>query len=140
MEKIIRHRYFVNKAFQLRFISFVIVPLIVVMVALYSIIYYSVFNEILIPEAIATTLLPAMKKVNIIIAVGMPIFLLILLRTILIYSNRIIGPLARLEKQLDKAISGDYSARIKARNKDELKSLIDKINMLLEKIDHERKA
>ena len=59
-----------------------------------------------------------MKKVNIVIGVALPIFLLILLRTILIYSNRIIGPLARLEKQLDKAIkldiAGDRRGAMKA--------------------------
>jgi len=135
MRKIKRRRYLVNKLIQFRYMGLVTVPLVVLLAALYYLMYYSVFNEMLIPEAIATTLLPAMKKVNITVTITAPILLFLILRTALIYSNRIVGPILRVERELDKAIAGDYSVRRKARSSDELRGLVDRINTLLEKID-----
>ena len=116
----------------------VIIPLIVLLTVLYCFIYYSLFMQILIPEAIATTLLPAMKKVNAGLIITAPFLLYFIIKTALIYSNRIIGPIPRLEKELDKAIAGDYSVRIKTRNNDELRGFIEKINTLLETVDSAR--
>jgi signal transduction histidine kinase len=139
MMKVKRRKYLVNKVFQFRYMFLIVIPLIILLTGLYYLIYYSVFNQMLIPEAVAVTLLPAMKKVDFVMAFGLPVILFLILRTALIYSNRIIGPIARLEKELDKAIAGDYSVRIKTRDNDELKSFISKINLLLEKIDKGRK-
>jgi signal transduction histidine kinase len=123
---------------QYTFIGMVVVPLVLLLAALYYLIYYSVFSQMLIPEAVAVTLLPAMKSVNIVVLITLPVLLFILLRAALIYSNRIIGPIPRLERELDRALAGDYSVRIKARDKDELRNFISKINSLLEKLDSGR--
>ena len=130
-----RHIYLVNKAMQFRYIGLVFFPLLMLLSALYYLIYYSVFTQMLIPEAVSATLLPAMKKVNLVVFIFAPIFLYLLVRAALIYSNRIIGPVPRLERELDKAIAGDYSVRLKTRDKDELKSFVSKINKLIEKVD-----
>jgi signal transduction histidine kinase len=140
IQSIKRHKYLVDKVFQFRYISMVIIPLIILLVAIYYLIYFTVFQEMLIPEAVAVTLLPAMKKVNLVMAVTVPVILISLFRMALIYSNRIIGPIPRLEKELDKALSGDYSVRIKARDNDELKTFVNKINLLLERVDREHKT
>ncbi|OGW83783.1 MAG: hypothetical protein A2987_00895 [Omnitrophica bacterium RIFCSPLOWO2_01_FULL_45_10] len=134
MKSIKRKKYLVSKPVQFRYMGIVAVPLLVLLSGLYYLIYYSVFNEMLIPEAIAVTLLPAMKKVNMVVAISGPILIFAILKLALIHSNRIIGPIPRLEKELDKAIAGDYTIRVKARDKDELSSFINKINLLLEKI------
>jgi signal transduction histidine kinase len=139
MEQVKRRHYLVNKVFQFRYIAFVLLPLIMLLVALYYLIYYAVFNEMLIPEAIATTLLPAMRKVNVIVIIATPIVLFFIIRMALIFSNRIIGPIPRVEKELDKAIAGDFSVRIKARKNDVLKAFINKINTLIEKVDTTQK-
>ncbi len=138
MEKIKRRKYLVNKVVQFRYMGLVTVPLVVLLAGLYYLIYYSVFNQMLIPEAVVTTLLPAMKKVNMTVAVAGPIFLSLILRVALIYSNRLIGPIPRLERELDRAIAGDFSVRIKTRGKDELNLLVGKINTLLAQIDKAR--
>lgn len=130
-----RRQYLVKKEWQFRYMGLVLIPLVLLLSALYYLIYYAVFNQILIPEALATTLLPAMQKVNIIAAIALPIALYLILRAALIYSNRVFGPIPRIEKELDRAIAGDYSVRLKARDKDELKSFVDKINKFLEKVD-----
>ncbi|MDB4349519.1 hypothetical protein OAA99_01035 [Omnitrophica bacterium] len=133
-----RRKYLVNKGVQFRYIRLVIIPLVALLVALYYYIYYSVFRQMLIPEAVATTLLPAMKKVNLGLAVTAPFMLFFIIKAALIYSNRIVGPIPRLERELDKVIAGDYSVRIKARNNDELRGFIEKINTLLETVDKSR--
>jgi len=129
-----RRKYLVNNKVQLGYMALIAVPLVTLLAGLYYLIYYSVFSQMLIPEAIATTLLPAMRHVNIVVVLAVPVLLFTILRVALIYSNRIVGPLPRLERELDKVLAGDYTVRLKARNKDELNLLIKKINMLLEKI------
>ena len=135
MNQMKRRRYLVNKGMQFRYMSLVAIPLISLLGALYYLMYYSVFDQMLIPEAITTTLLPAIKKVNIVVVIGLPVLLYFLLRAALIYSNRIVGPIPRLERELDKAIAGDYSIRLKARDNDELRTFVNKLNMLLEKVN-----
>ncbi|HLD82748.1 MAG TPA: methyl-accepting chemotaxis protein [Candidatus Omnitrophota bacterium] len=134
MIKLKRRRFLVRKDMQFRYIGLVVIPLLAFLAGLYYLIYYCVFNEILIPEALSTTLLPAMKKVNIVLVFSLPVILFFIVRMALIYSNRIIGPIPRLEKKLDRIIAGDYSLRLETREKDELKGFINKINLLLEKI------
>jgi signal transduction histidine kinase len=138
MNTIKRRRYLVSKPVQFKFMGMVAIPLVLLLLALYYLMYYSVFSQMLIPEAVTVTLLPAMRNVNIVVLVTLPVLLFIILKAALIYSNRIVGPIPRLEKELDRAIAGDYSVRIKARDKDELKNFIDKINTLLEKVDRSR--
>jgi methyl-accepting chemotaxis protein len=137
MIKMRRKKYLVNKPVQYRYMGLVVVPLIALLAGLYYLIYYSVFTEMLIPEAVTTTLLPAMKKVNIVALIGVPIILAAILRIALIYSNRIIGPIPRIERELDRVLAGDKSVRIKTRNNDELNSFINKINAVLERMERQ---
>ena len=136
MDRMKRRKYFTNKPVQLRYMGFVAIPLVVLLAALYYLIYYSVFMEMLIPEAVAATLLPAMKKVNLVLLVALPIILFILLRKALMKSHRIYGPLPRIERDIEKVLSGDYSIRIKARDDDDLREFIGKINLLVEKMEN----
>jgi signal transduction histidine kinase len=120
--------------------ALVALPLVALLGALYYLIYYAVFTQILLPEALATTLLPAMKKVNVVLAVMAPIALYAVLRAALVYSNRIIGPVPRLERDLDRVIAGDYSVRIKTRDNDALKPFVEKINLLVRTMEASRRA
>jgi methyl-accepting chemotaxis protein len=116
----------------------VTIPLIILLAALYGYIYYSVFTQILIPEAIAVTLEPAMRRVNMGLLLSAPAILFLIIRATLRYSNRIVGPIPRLEREIDRVIAGDYSVRIKARNDDELKGFVSKVNSLIETVDKSR--
>lgn len=138
MRQIRRRVYLVNRPVQFRYMGLVAIPLVSLLAALYYLMYYSVFSEMMIPEAIVATLLPAMKKVNIVLVLAIPVLLYLILRIALIYSNRIVGPLPRLERELDKVIAGDYSIRVNVRDKDELNGFVNKVNLLLEKIDKSR--
>lgn len=108
-----RRKFLVNKKMQYQYIKLILMPLVLLLALLYFYIYYQVFRQMLIPEAVATTLVPAMRKVNIGIITVFPVLLFFIVRTALVYSNRIIGPVPRLERILDKAINGDLSVRIK---------------------------
>lgn len=140
MGKMKRHIYLVNKAVQLRYMALVVAPLILFLMGLYYLMYYSVFSEMLIPEAIVATLLPAMRKVNIVLLVALPVTLWFVTRKALIYSNRIVGPLPRLEREIDRALQGDAHIRLKVRDKDDLRSFINKVNLLLEKLEKAHSA
>ena len=133
-----RRKYLVDKPMQLKYMSLVAIPLLMLLAGLYYLIYYAVFNEMLIPEAVVATLLPAMKKVNIILLISAPVILVLILRRALIYSNRIVGPLPRIEREIDKVLAGDYTVRIKARDNDELNEFINKVNLLVEKIERSK--
>ena len=130
-----RRKYLVNKEFQFRYMGSMVIPLVLLGAALYYLIYYAVFTQMLIPEAVSVTLLPAMKKVNLILITTAPLLLFPILRMNLIHSNRIIGPIHRLERELDRAIEGNHSVRLSTRSKDELSSFVNKVNLLLEKVD-----
>lgn len=134
MAKRKRRRYFVNNTFQYRYIAVVIVPLIMLMAGLYYIMYYSMFSEMLIPEAVVATLLPAMKKVNLVLLATLPITLFLIIRAALVDSNRVVGPVSRLEGELDMIIAGDRSVRLKIRAKDDLKPVVDRMNRVLDTI------
>ncbi|MBN3041266.1 MAG: hypothetical protein JW867_09050 [Candidatus Omnitrophica bacterium] len=140
MKKAKRRKFFVDKASQLAYMGLIAVPLVVLLVVLYYLIYYSVFNEMLIPEAIASTLLPAMKKVNLVVIAIFPITILLILRMSLIFSNRLVGPLGRIENDLDKIISGNSNLRLKIRDDDKLKTLVSKINSVVDKLDKYKKS
>lgn len=130
-----RKRYLVDKGVQFRYMGLAVVPLVMLSALLYYLIYYSVFSHMLIPEAVVATLVPAMRNVNIIIALTFPFVLYAVVRLSLIYSNRIVGPIPRLERDLDKIIAGDASIRMKVRDKDELQGFVSKVNALLEKLE-----
>ncbi len=138
MRQVRRKKYLVNKPVQFRYMGFVAIPLVVLLAGLYYLIYYSVFNEMLIPEAVAATLLPAMRKVNMFLLIAGPIVLFIVFRRALVYSNRIYGPIPRIEREIEKVLAGDHSVRIKARDNDDLKEFIDKVNLLVEKIERSK--
>lgn len=54
--------------------------------------------------------------------------------------HRTLGAIPRLERTIDKIISGEYSLRLSVRNKDVIKPLIDKINQLIELLEKKSKG
>jgi methyl-accepting chemotaxis protein len=54
---------------------------------------------------------------------------------VLILSHRFAGPIYRLEKDLQDIAKGNFSMRIKFRKKDELKSIAEAINTILDEME-----
>lgn len=108
-------------------------PTVITGACLYYLIFNMMASQLGIPEAIAYNVIPVARKINIIIAVALPITLAAIWLMALEFSNRIAGPIYRLERELDKVISGERVSHIRLRKNDELKVLADKINKLINK-------
>ncbi|MFC1807720.1 hypothetical protein ACFL0T_05055 [Candidatus Omnitrophota bacterium] len=130
-----RRAKIINSALQRKLLLLVffaaVIPASIVTICLYYVIFNMLARQLGIPEAIAYNLLPVARKVNMIIIVSLPISLIVIWFIALELSHRIAGPIYRLEKELDDRIEGKKSGPVNLRAKDELKSLVEKINRLL---------
>lgn len=107
-----RKRYLINKKLQIGlFLKWTLLPVIVVSAGLYY------FQD------------------NIYILVFALMALLLFSWRMLILSHRLAGPIYRLEKDLEDIAKGNFSLRIKFRKKDELKSIAEGINRILDEIE-----
>ena len=119
-----------NKTLILVFVA-AVVPVTIIAICLYYLIFNMLAWQLGIPEAIAYNLVPVARKVNLIILIALPIALFVIWFMALELSHRIAGPLYRLEKELNDRIEGNKSGPIQLREKDELRALADKINKLI---------
>ena len=110
-----------------------IIPTAIVAFCLYRLIFNLFAQQMVVQKIVEHSLIPVVQIVDLVILAAIPIILFIIWIIALQLSNRIAGPLYRLEKELDARISGEKSGPIKVREKDVLKSLADKINILLNK-------
>jgi len=110
-----------------------VIPAGIVTVCLYFLIFNLLAWQMGIPESIAYNLIPVARKVSLIIIITLPIILFIIWIIALELSHRIVGPLRRIEKELDDRIKGKKDEPIQIRKKDAFKPLVDKINKLLNK-------
>jgi len=113
-----------------------ILPTLLVGGCLYYLIFYLLAEQIGIPEAVVEQLSPVVQKVNIFLMVSIPILFLILISIGIFLSRRLAGPIERLENELDGIVTGNLmSRRLKVRKGDELKPMVDSVNILLDKIE-----
>jgi methyl-accepting chemotaxis protein len=107
-----RKRYMINAKLQLGlFLKWIIVPL----VAFSAVLYYFDGNVYILILAIMIILLISWRM--------------------LILSHRLAGPIYRLERDLEDIAKGNFSIRIKFRKKDELKSIAEGINRILDEME-----
>jgi nitrogen fixation/metabolism regulation signal transduction histidine kinase len=92
-------------------------------------------EQLAIPESIASNLIPVVEKINFLLIVGIPPIIVLLFIWGGILTHRFIGPLNRLEKDLKKIADGDYSVRLRIRKDDDLHSLTDAINKVIDKLE-----
>jgi hypothetical protein len=112
----------------------VLIPVAITSACLYYLIFNVVANEIVFPEAIASSLIPAAKKVIVIVLVLVPFSLLLTFWWAYHVSHKFAGPLCRLYRELDERIEGKTKAHIRFRKGDYLQELADKINAILNKL------
>jgi hypothetical protein len=51
------------------------------------------------------------------------------------YSHRIAGPVYRMEEDIARVISGEKGVKVRVRKKDKMKSLVQKVNQLIQMVD-----
>lgn len=133
-----RTRLFRGTKLQFKYLMLVVISMLVPTLIVGSCLYYFIFTimaeQLGIPEAIAINLIPVLEKINFMLITGLiPLFILLFLWG-LILSHRFSGPLERIEKDLDKILEGDTSIRFKVREKDDIRSIVDKLNKLIERL------
>ncbi|MFH0738867.1 MAG: methyl-accepting chemotaxis protein [Candidatus Omnitrophota bacterium] len=133
-----RKRYFMKSGLQNRYLRLIllaiVLPTFLFSLCLCYLIFYLMAEQLGIPESIAYNLTPVLSKIGIILLLGLPVISILLLLWGLVISHRIAGPVYRLEQELDKISKGDFSLRIRFRKKDELASIAQGINKVLDKI------
>lgn len=141
----VRRKLFVDKKFQSKFLfTFISFILIIVILLSFLIIYNtskemsgSVYNKIVDLKNTRQILIPVVLKITIIILlVGGGFYLY----TLLIYSNKIIGPMDRYKKQLKGLGNGDLTINIKFRKNDELNDIADLLTESSSKLNNRLKA
>lgn len=111
-----------------------IAPTFLATACLYYLIWQTVAQEMAIPELIAQVLFPALKQVNQIIIIGLPIVCALIFFFAIQLSHRLVGPIYRLERDLETmAETGDIHRFLRIRPHDHLHSLVAKINRALRK-------
>ena len=132
-----RKRFFANK-FQRKIMGLVflsaIVPTLIASACLYYLIFNVVANELVFPEAIAYTLIPAAKKVALTMLFCVPVSLVLVFWWAWHVSHKLVGPLGRLQREIDYRIEGKTKAHIAFRKGDYLSGLVAKINSLIDKV------
>lgn len=138
--KFIRTKYLTASRIQLRYLVVLMVSMIIPMVFVAGCMYYLIFTimaeQLGIPEYVAFNLFPVIKKINLILLVGVPPLFLILILWGILISHRFSGPIDRLVKELDRiAHHGDYASRVRLRRHDDMRPVAEAINKLLDKVE-----
>lgn len=134
-----RIKFFINEPAQIKILGMllisIVVPVFFVGTYLYLLIFNIINNMPETPGFVAASLDPVLHKTNMTILLsGIPIFLLILIWG-LIFSHRLVGPMKRLQRNLDEMTKkGDGKSRLIVRKNDYIKPLIESVNRLLDKV------
>lgn len=132
-----RRQYFIDKKFQARFII-KFASLVIVATAISGAIVYfmarstvttSFENSRLVIKSTADFILPSVLLAG---AVAIVSIGLATITVALITSHRIAGPLYRLEKDLKEVSSGNLQMRFGLRKSDEMKSLAEGLNVMVD--------
>ena len=134
----LRRKLLVNHPLQIKYLSVIVaamlVPTLVMGFCLYHMVFYLLANEMVFPEAIASNLVPVIDRVNAIMAVTLPLVVAVIFWMGLTLSHRIVGPISRIERELDKIIGGDFRHQIRLRKNDDLADIANKINSITAKL------
>ena len=130
-----RTKWFTGQSLQTKYLLIVILamlaPMLVIGFCLYHLVFTLLAIQMAFPEAIMANLVPVIQKVNMILAISLPILTLLILWLAMMISHRFAGPIERLERELDQALAGDYNHQLTLREKDDLRGVVDRINVLL---------
>lgn len=127
MPKTLRTRFLIKKDFQLRYMGTVVMVILVTSLLTGFLVSYALLTSISRQQSLG----PVMFKT---FTLGIVILSLLLALFTIFISHRIAGPVYRMEQITRKVNEGDLNVRVKLRRSDELKSLGDHFNYMLESI------
>lgn len=135
--KYVRRQYLVAKKFQLKYVGLILLLMFLTAALCSYVVYYT--SMMLLGEKLANVY-PQGRLMSIVKLVNFRILLSILLITPLValigifLSHRIAGPIYRMEKFLNNLALGDLTGRIVLRAKDELITLANGINFVVDSL------
>lgn len=136
-----RKQYIVNPAVQYKFFLLillsVLIPTLLTFTSLFHIIHSIVLEAQVNNELVYTALLLLGRKIYVVLFVGFVFITILLLNWGLIFTHRIVGPIYRLERELDNVISGKKISKIRFRKNDAFKSLAEKVNTIITRLQKE---
>ena len=91
-------------------------------------------EQMLFPEAIAYNIIPAAKKVALMMLALAPFSIIIILSMAYKITHRIVGPYERIVRELDEHLENKRGGHIILRKNDKFLSLVERINKLLDRI------
>lgn len=116
-----------------------IIPTVFVGGCLYYFIFTVMAEQLALPDMIARNLLPVIYQINVILLIGLPIVFGIMITWAIILSYRFVGPLERLEEDLERIDNGDYSVRLQIRKDHDLSPITDVINDLVDQLERHKR-
>ena len=132
-----RKKFITNNPAQLKILSLLLISMLVPVFFVGSFLYFLIFKILseqpTIPGFVPAALNSIVMKTNLAIAVGFIPLLLLLFAWGVIVSNRIAGPLQRLQRELDEMSKESAIKPLGVRKYDYIKPLVDSINKLLAK-------
>ncbi|MCD6423844.1 MAG: methyl-accepting chemotaxis protein [Elusimicrobia bacterium] len=137
MKKNLRRQMIVKKELQLKLAA--IQAFSMILVALTCLITYRMlinYLEINLPPSVE--LVDFISNISRTLAMQLIVLLVIGILISILVSHRIVGPVYRLEKDIEAVISDidkNVSLRVKVRKGDEILSLVDAVNKLLDKLE-----
>jgi methyl-accepting chemotaxis protein len=137
-----RTKFFIAKRFQIRYISLILFFMLMTALLTGYTVYYTawvMFGEKLAAVYPQGLLLEIVQKVNTVLFLRLVFLTPLVILIGLVLSNRIAGPIYRIHKYLDALCLGDYSERLKLREKDELQDIAASANDLAAKLDDDKK-
>ncbi len=110
-----------------------VVPTLIASILIYYLIFQVAANEFAVPEAIAYSLIPAAHKVTTIMICVTPLAVIALMILAYKVTHQLLGPFARILRELDDRLDGVKTGPIVIRQSDKFTPLVTRINKLLEK-------
>jgi len=137
MPKKARNVFAIRSRLQLKFAILLffsmLIPAIFVGICMYSFIFIIVTEGMGVPESVGYNLFPVLQKINLMMSVGLFVIFVAFLMIGIYISNKLIGPVDRIKRDLKKIADGDGSVRLKMRKGDDLGFIADTINRILDK-------
>lgn len=133
-----RKKWFVKHPMQVKYLWMVAIamlaPAAVVGFSFYHVMFRLMARQMAFPEAVASNIEPVVSRMNLFMAVTLPVVIAGIFLASLRLSHRFAGPLERLESELDRLLEGRNHAPIRVRENDDLAGVTRRINMLLQKL------
>ncbi len=132
-----RKKFITSDPAQLKILSLLLISIFVPVLFVGSFLYFLIFKILseqpTIPGYVPIAMNSVISKTNLVIMTGfIPILLLMLIWGVIV-SNRLTGPLRRLQRELDEMANGSNKSQLSVRKYDYIGPLVHSINKLLSK-------